>query len=100
MKRRKYKPWKSGGGRGGTQIEDADRDEAGRVAATNRQLEIVNAIRELTGKQGYPPTVRELQSRFGYASPHGVVCHLRALRRKGWVTWAEGLNRTLRAVGE
>jgi len=99
-RRGRYRPFKSGGGCSGTKIEEAGRDTIGRVAATNRQLEIVAAIRELTNARGFAPTVRELQAHFGYSSPHGVVCHLRLLRRKGWVTWIDRLNRTLKVVGE
>jgi len=29
---------------------------------------------------------------------NGMVCHLKALRRKGRITWQEGQSRTIRVV--
>jgi len=49
-----------------------------------------------------PPTVRDIQRHTGVASPNGVVCHLRALRAKGWVEWrsmtARSILPTLEAI--
>ena len=33
----------------------------------------------------YSPTVREIAAEFGFKSPNGVECHLRALERKGYL---------------
>lgn len=38
---------------------------------------------------GCPPTIREIGEHFGYASPNGTMCHLRALEKKGWITRRE-----------
>lgn len=45
-----------------------------------------------------PPTIRELMERFDIHSPNGVVCHLWALRHKGYITWQDGKARTIVAV--
>ena len=48
---------------------------------TKKQAEIVQFLREASRTCG--PTIREIQSRFGFRSPNGAACHLRALERKG-----------------
>lgn len=50
------------------------------------QSEVLQAIRERTSSQGYPPTVRELGSLLGLSSPSTVHSHLNALQRKGYIT--------------
>jgi SOS-response transcriptional repressor LexA len=100
MKRRKYKPWKSGGGCGGTKIEDADRDEAGRVALTRQQRKVYAYLRRHIAEHGWAPTTRELVDAFGWATPNAAVCHLAAIARKGWIVRGEGMARAIRIVGE
>jgi len=50
---------------------------------TQRQREIFNYIREKIENRGYGPTVREIGHNFGIKSPNGVMCHLKALEKKG-----------------
>lgn len=48
---------------------------------------------------GKPTTVREIEAAFGFASPNGVMCHLKALVKKGLVEVGEkGESRRFRAV--
>ena len=49
--------------------------------ATDRQREILAFVRERTALCG--PTVREICDHFGFRSPHGAMCHIRALEKKG-----------------
>lgn len=49
---------------------------------TARQSEILGIIKERI-KAGRSPTVRELMARTGIRSPNGIVCHLKALEKKG-----------------
>lgn len=65
---------------------------------TDRQREVLCAIDKLTAQHGYPPTYRELLVVLGIRSPHALVCHLRALKRKSAVTWQPYSPRTLRVV--
>lgn len=81
-------------------IEAQPRDELGRVAITSRQRWMLHAIRTLTDRLGYAPTIRELADECGLHGPNSVKAHLEPLRRKGWVTWEDGKARTLRVVGE
>lgn len=52
---------------------------------TDRQREIYEFIREKIEARGYGPTVREIGEGFDIKSPNGVMCHLKALERKGLI---------------
>jgi repressor LexA len=52
---------------------------------TRRQQAVYDFIRDLIVRRGYGPTVREIADRFAIRSPNGVVCHLKALERKGMI---------------
>ena len=52
---------------------------------TPRQQEILDFIREKIGERGYGPTVREIGHEFEIRSPNGVMCHLKALEKKGLI---------------
>jgi repressor LexA len=52
---------------------------------TDRQRAVYNFIRELIQRRGYGPTVREIATEFDIRSPNGVVCHLKALVKKGLI---------------
>jgi repressor LexA len=53
---------------------------------TERQKEIYHFIRQKIEKRGYGPTVREIGLAFEIKSPNGVMCHLKALEKKGLIT--------------
>lgn len=80
-------------------IESQPRDASGRVRPTDRQREIIRTIVRLTRDAGYPPTIREVMTEHGFATPNAVAQHLKTLRRKGWVIWEPGKARTLRIIG-
>jgi repressor LexA len=50
---------------------------------TERQQQVYNLIREKIMARGYGPTVREIAEALEIRSPNGVMCHLKALERKG-----------------
>ena len=52
---------------------------------TERQREIYDFIREKIESRGYGPTVREIGNGFSIKSPNGVMCHLKALEKKGLI---------------
>src|SRR3974377_2129290 len=52
---------------------------------TERQREIYDFIRQKIEGRGYGPTVREIGLAFGIKSPNGVMCHLKALEKKGLI---------------
>jgi repressor LexA len=52
---------------------------------TDRQREIYDFIRSKIESRGYGPTVREIGQAFDIKSPNGVMCHLKALEKKGLI---------------
>ncbi len=52
---------------------------------TERQREIYEFIQEKIENRGFGPTVREIGQAFDIKSPNGVMCHLKALEKKGLI---------------
>lgn len=52
---------------------------------TENQERIYKFIRKHIESKGYPPTVRDICVQFDIKSPNGVMCHLTALVKKGWI---------------
>lgn len=50
---------------------------------TAQQDKVLQWIKDNT--RLYSPTIREIAAAFHFASPNGVVCHLKALERKGLI---------------
>ena len=69
-------------------------------APTERQMEIYAFIRDKIHSRGYGPTVREIGQAFKIRSPNGVVCHLKALERKGLITRGKNMSRAIELVNE
>jgi repressor LexA len=67
---------------------------------TERQMEIYAFIRDKIHTRGYGPTVREIGAAFKIRSPNGVVCHLKALERKGMITRGKNMSRAIELVAE
>jgi len=65
---------------------------------THRQKEIYEFIRDKTESRGYPPTVREIGEGFNIESPNGVMCHLKALEKKGLIIRHERSARAIQLV--
>ena len=67
---------------------------------TKRQKAVYEFIRDLIQNRGYGPTVREIGRKFKIASPNGVVCHLKALEKKGMITREPNLSRAIQLANE
>lgn len=50
---------------------------------TEKQKAVYEFIRDKIRNRGYGPTVREIGTEFDIVSPNGVVCHLKALEKRG-----------------
>lgn len=70
------------------------------IQPTPRQEEILSFIRFKVDVDRVAPTIREIGQHFGIKSPNGVMCHIRALEAKGFLTWRRGLARTMRPVAD
>lgn len=62
---------------------------------TERQQAIYDFIKDLILTRGYGPTVREIGGAFKIRSPNGVMCHLKALERKGLITRESHMSRAI-----
>lgn len=62
---------------------------------TSRQQEIYEFLREKIMTRGYGPTVREIGQRFEIKSPNGVMCHLKALEKKGLISRESHMSRAI-----
>ena len=64
------------------------------------QARIYNFLRERIQTDGVPPSVREICTATGIRSTSTVHYHLKALENAGYISRDEGLNRSIRIVGE
>ena len=62
---------------------------------TKRQRAVYDFIRDKIVGRGYGPTVREIGAKFGISSPNGVMCHLKALEKKGLITREPNMSRAI-----
>ncbi len=62
---------------------------------TKRQQDVYEFVRELIQSRGYGPTVREIGEYFSINSPNGVMCHLRALEKKGLIRRSPNKSRAI-----
>ena len=67
-----------------------------RRGLTRRQRDIYQYVRELILNRGYGPTVREIAAKFEIQSPNGVMCHLKALEKKGLIIRESNMSRAIR----
>jgi len=62
---------------------------------TKRQKLVYDFIRDKILNRGYGPTVREIGQRFNISSPNGVMCHLKALEKKGLIRRSPNKSRAI-----
>jgi repressor LexA len=66
-----------------------------KASLTRRQREIYEFLRDKIINRGYGPTVREIGVHFDIRSPNGVMCHLKALERKGLISREQNMSRAI-----
>lgn len=71
-----------------------------RKKLTEKQHAIYTFIKQEIIEQRLSPTVREIAEQFGIRSSNGVMCHLRALERKGWIKRDHYLSRGITLIAE
>ncbi|UCD19482.1 MAG: transcriptional repressor LexA [candidate division WOR-3 bacterium] len=62
---------------------------------TARQKQVLDFLGGYQMRYGYPPTIRDIREAFGLKSNRGVVDHLNALERKGYI---RRVSRSSRAI--
>ncbi len=64
---------------------------------TEKQEAILDYVRAVQSERGIPPSTRDIQRQFGYASQNAAMNHLRSLARKGVVEQIDGRTWGLKA---
>jgi repressor LexA len=67
-------------------------------ALTERQQQILDLIRSVVVRTGFPPTRAEIARALGFRSPNAAEDHLKALARKGAIELTAGASRGIRLV--
>jgi repressor LexA len=67
---------------------------------TERQHKVYDFIRDKIVNRGYGPTVREIGENFQISSPNGVMCHLKALEKKGLILRSPNKSRAIELTRE
>lgn len=67
---------------------------------TERQRQVLAIITDFIDDCGYPPTLRQIGEKLGVAGNIGVIKHLEALERKGYIRRQEGSSRGIALVRE
>ena len=62
---------------------------------TGKQKVILDILKKLVAKNGYPPTVREIGKAANLSSPATIHFHLKQLEDKGYIKKDDNKNRTL-----
>ena len=62
---------------------------------TGKQQVILDILKKLIAKNGYPPTVREIGKAANLSSPATIHFHLKQLEEKGYIKKDDNKNRTL-----
>ena len=60
---------------------------------TQRQEEVLDFLSRYTRQHGFPPTLRDIAVHLGVTSTFGIMRHLAALEKKGWIRRQAGGSR-------
>jgi repressor LexA len=69
-------------------------------ALTKKQRLVYEFIRDKIRSRGYGPTVREIGEHFDISSPNGVMCHLKAIEKKGLIHRSPNKSRAIELTKE
>lgn len=69
------------------------------MTPTPVQSKVLRFLRDYLVHHGYPPSVREIQRAFGFASPRSAAKHLEALQAQGLIEIPARTARGIRLVG-
>lgn len=70
------------------------------IRVTDRQIQVLQMVYQLTADRGYGPSYRELSDALQIRSTNGVSDHIKALRKKGLLDAEENRSRTARVTDE
>lgn len=67
---------------------------------TKRQEAVLTFIADFIAEHGFPPSYQDIADAFGIRSKNGVVRHLTALRRKGYIEKTDTSARSIRILDQ
>lgn len=67
---------------------------------TRRQQQVLDCIGNHIEQNGYPPTLREIAAELKISGTLGVIKHLQALEKKGYIEKEVGSSRGIRLTGQ
>ena len=67
---------------------------------TAKQQKVFDYIRKRIEGEGSGPSIREIADEFGFKSPNGVMCHLKALEKKGLIHRKNNRSRSIMLTDE
>ena len=70
------------------------------IELTPRQSEVYEAIKVHIEKVGFPPTLIELAGLIGCSSQNAAAEHVKALKKKGYLTTASGAARGISLIDQ
>lgn len=68
------------------------------IPLTPRQQQVLDFIRRTFVEEQRMPSLREIAESVGIRSPNGIVCHLRALQKKGLIRLERHRARSIRLL--
>lgn len=68
--------------------------------AANRTLQTLQFIERYIRRNGYAPSVRDIRDGLTMSNESVVHYHLMKLRKRGVITWDDGVARSIRLCGE
>lgn len=68
------------------------------MAASPKQLQILEFIKEFIESEGYAPSLQEIAEHFGLASASTAYHHVRQLEQKGLINRSDNANRSIQVA--
>lgn len=68
------------------------------MGLTERQRKVLDAIEKAIAANGYSPTIREIGEACGLPNNTGVLRHLEALQKKGFLRREPRIARSIRLI--
>lgn len=67
---------------------------------TDKQEEILNVIYNYVLKNGFSPSIREIMASVNISSTSTIKGHLDKMKAKNYITWREGMPRTIKIINK
>ncbi len=68
------------------------------IGLTDKQMDVLIYIEEFIDENGYPPTVREVATKFDMTAK-GAFDHLNAIQHKGYISRTKKISRGIKING-